>query len=264
MEFKEAEKICVKIEVMISAVILTKNEEKNIKDCLKSLSWCDQLVVVDDFSTDSTREIAEKMGAIVYGRHLQDNFSAQRNFALSKTKGDWIFFIDADERVTPILKKEIQSTINNQQLAIKAFYLKRKDKFLGKWLKHGETASVRLLRLAKKNTGKWQGNIHEVWQVKGKTKTLKHPILHDRQITISSFLKRINHYSTIRAKELFNQGEKTNLFLIIAFPVGKFIHNYFFKLGFWDGFSGFAIAFFMSFHSLLARCKLYHLWQKKD
>lgn len=246
---------------MISAVVLTKNEEKNIKDCLENLSWCDEIIVVDDFSIDKTGEIAEKMGAVVYKRRLQGDFAAQRNFGLKKAKGDLVFFVDADERVTKALHEEILKVLNCQ---IVGFYFRRKDKFLGKWLNYGEAASVRLLRLARKNVGKWQGNIHEEWQVKGITRGLSNPILHNRRITICDFLERINNYSTIRARQLFEQKQKTNIFWIIVFPTAKFLQNYFLRLGFLDGFPGFVMAFFMSFHSLLVRCKLYYLWQKRS
>jgi len=250
---------------MVSAVILSKNEQKNIIRCLESLSWCNEIIIIDDFSTDETLEIAKKLGAKVYQRHLDDNFATQRNFGLEKVKGDWVFFVDADEKISAELAAEIKFQISNSKhQKVNGFYFKRRDKFLGKWLNHGETASIRLLRLARKNSGQWQGVIHEAWQVKGRTKILKNPILHERQITISDFLNRINQYSTIRAKELFEQGKKTDFFLIITFPLGKFIQNFFLRLGFLDGFPGFAMAFLMTLHSLLVRCKLYFLWQKKN
>jgi glycosyltransferase involved in cell wall biosynthesis len=120
---------------MISAVIITKNEEENIKRCLQSLSWCDEIIVVDDDSTDKTVEIAKKSGAKVYNRTMNSDFSAQRNFGLEKAKGDWVLFIDADEKVTSALWYEIMSHTNNPINEYAGFYIKRIDTMWGKELK---------------------------------------------------------------------------------------------------------------------------------
>lgn len=254
---------------MISAIILTKNEEKNIKKCLKSLNWCDEIIVIDDFSNDKTIKIAKKLGTKVYQRHLNNDFAAQRNFGLKKAKGEWVLFIDADEIVSPQLKNEIKNMVNSSDDRLldlphyRGFRIKRRDKFLGKWLRHGETASMKFIRLAKKNAGLWKRPIHEVWQIKGKTGDLKNPIIHDRNMNVSQFLTRINRYSSLRAGELYQKRVKTNAFLIMTYPIGKFIQNYFIRLGFLDGKPGFVIAAMMTIHSFLVRAKLYLLWKNK-
>lgn len=254
---------------MISAIVLTKNEEKNIKKCLKSLNWCDEIIVIDDFSNDKTVEITKKLGAKVFKRELKNDFSSQRNFGLKKTRGEWALFIDADEIVDDKLRKEISLKVHpptrriQQVQKVNGFYLKRKDKFLGKWLKYGETASVKLLRLAKKDSGAWEMSIHEVWQIKGRIGDLKNPIIHDRDMSISQFLEKINEYSSLRAKELYREKVKTNVFLIMAYPIGKFLQNYFLRLGFLDAKPGLIMAIMMSIHSFLVRSKLYLLWKNK-
>ena len=134
---------------------------------------------------------------------------------------------------------------------------------MGKWLKYGETASVKFLRLAKKEAGKWKRPVHEIWQIKGRVGDLKNPIVHDRDMSISQFLERINKYSSLRAKELYQKKIKANAFLIIVYPIGKFMQNYFFRLGFLDGKPGFVMAIMMSIHSFLVRAKLYLLWKNK-
>lgn len=245
---------------MISAVVLTKNAEKTIKDCLTSLAWCNEIIVIDDYSEDKTVSLAKKQGAKVYQRRLNDNFSQQRNFALNKVTQPWIFFVDADEIVSPALKKEIRQLIKSDS-EWQGFYFKRQDYFWGKPLRFGETAAVKLLRLARKNSGKWQRPVHEIWQVKGQTGQLKQPLLHQRDLTVAEFLTRINQYSSIRAKELYDQSVKTNWLLILAYPVGKFCQNYFLRLGLLDGQVGFVMALMMSIHSFLVRAKLYLLWQ---
>lgn len=247
---------------MISAIILTKNEEKNIKDCLESLSWCDEKIVIDDESEDSTRDIAQKLGAQVYNRKMV-NFSDQRNFSLEKAKGDWVLFIDADERISQALWYEIMQYINDPFENFNGFFLKRVDLMWGKELKYGESGTLKLLRLAKKGSGKWTGTVHEKWNISGRTETLCNPLYHYPHQTVGDFLKEINHYTDLRAKELYDRGTKTNWLPILLYPKAKFIQNYFFRLGFLDGLPGLVTALMMSFHSFLVRGKLWLLWQKE-
>ncbi len=246
----------------ISAVVLAKNEENNIVDCLENLSWCDEILVIDDNSTDKTLELAKKHKAKVIKHSLNKDFSQQRNYALKVATGDWIFFVDADERVSPVLRDEIIQTIKNNPRE-DSFYIKRDDVLWGRLLKYGETGNTYIIRLVKKESGVWAGKVHEVWVGKSKAGELTNVLLHFPHVTISEFLKDINFYSTIRANELFGQGKKTNWFFIVAYPKAKFIQNYFLRLGFLDGTQGLLLALFMSLHSFLVRGKLWLLWQKK-
>lgn len=264
--------------MMISAIVLTKNSSKSIKKCLQPLKLADEIIVIDDYSTDQTLKIVRKFGAKVFQRKLAGDFSAQKNFGLKKAKSEWVLFVDSDELISVELAVEIQSQVSlrgcrcntgrrgnlRKSSKINGFYLKRHDKFLGKWLRFGETANVKLLRLARKNSGKWQGKVHETWNIKGKIKELKNPLLHDHSISVSEFLKRINWYSNLRAKELYQKKVKEGLWKIFIFPIGKFFVNYFVKLGILDGFPGLIMAIFMSWHSLSVRVKLRLSWVKKD
>ena len=239
---------------MISAVVITKNEEKNIERCIKSLLWCSEIVVVDDYSDDKTVKLAKKLGAKVYQHSLDNDFSEQRNFGLLKAKGDWVLFVDADEVVSAKLQKEIIKSITQNKHV--GFYIKRYDVWMGKVLKHGEVGNIKLLRLAKKNAGKWKRAVHEFWDVKGSTAILENPFLHYPHKTIREFVGDINLYSTIHAKENMKEGKTKSFWKIFVLPFGKFFVNYFFKLGFLDGVAGFVMAVFMSFHSFLAWGKL--------
>ena len=244
----------------ISAVILVKNEQANIKNCLSRLDWCDEVLVIDDNSTDKTREIAKNLGAKVYQHFLENDFSKQKNFGLQKAENDWVLFLDADERVTESLEQEILQEIQKaNKNNIAGFYIQRKDYFWGKWLNFGEVGKTYFLRLAKKQSGLWHGPVHEIWQIKGRTKKLKNPLLHLPHSTVGEFLGDSNFYTTIRSRELYSSGKKTNVWQIIAYPVGKFFLNYFLRLGFLDGVRGLLLAFFMSFHSFMVRGKLYLL-----
>jgi len=242
---------------MISAVVLTKNEEKNIVDCLESLSWCDEIIIVDDDSEDRTAEISKKFSAKVFIRNLNSDFSKQRNYGLEKANGDWILFIDADERVSKKLKEEIESKIKNDKSS--GYLIKRTDTIWGRKLKYGETGNIVLLRLARKNNGKWEGKVHEEWKIEGKIDILKSHLDHYPHPTISEFLKDINYYTDLRAKELFEKGVRSDFISILFYPVTKFLSNYFLKLGLLDGLQGLVFAIMMSFHSFLVRGKLWIL-----
>lgn len=247
---------------MISAVVITKNEEKNIIDCLETLSFCSEIIVIDDYSQDRTAEIAKKSGAKVYTRSLDNDFSSQRNFGLDKARSYWVFFVDADEKVTPELSAEIQDFVSKPS-EFKGAYIRRVDFMWGRKLNFGETGNIEFLRLGRKGFGRWVGKVHEEWKIEGKLASSENYLEHFPHRTIDEFLKEINYYTDIRAKELFNKGVEVSWKSIIGYPIGKFAVNYFWKLGILDGLIGFVFAIFMSFHSFLARGKLWLLWQKK-
>lgn len=241
----------------LSAVILTKNEERNIKNCIETLSFCDEIVVVDDYSLDDTVKIAKKLGGQVYQRLLKDDFAGQRNYALTKVKGTWVLFVDADERVPEALASEISNIKFQKSNVLAGYYIKRIDYMWGKALHYGETARIKLLRLAKRSSGKWERRVHETWEIEGDTYTLKNPILHYPHPTLREFIADISEFSTLHAQANIQEGKRTTLVKIIIWPLGKFFYNFIYKLGFLDGLRGFIIATVMSFHSFLAWSKLW-------
>ncbi|MDP3974589.1 MAG: glycosyltransferase family 2 protein [bacterium] len=243
----------------LSVVILTKNEEEKIEQAIRSALFADEILIIDDYSTDKTLEIAQKYKVNFAQRSLNNNFSQQRNFALNQAKGDWIFFLDADEVITSELKVEIK-TILSKNSSFCAFYIKRRDIFWGRVLKHGELKTAYhkgIIRLIKKNSGIWEGNVHERFVTTKITGRLKGFINHYSHNSIKEFIIDINNYSTIRAKELQKKCLETNIFQILFYPIAKFKMNYIIKLGFLDGVPGFIYSFMMSFHSFLVRAKLY-------
>jgi glycosyltransferase involved in cell wall biosynthesis len=246
----------------LSAVILTKDEENNIKECIDCLDFCDEVIVVDDSSSDKTTGLAEKLDAKVYKRKLGDNFAAQRNFGLKKATGTWVLFIDADERVTEDLRNEIVQMTNDPLVNYLGFYLKRVDYIWGKRLKHGETANIKLLRLARRKAGKWRRRVHEVWDIEGRTRELKNPLIHYPHPTLADFITSVNIMSNLHAKANLEEGKKSSLVKIIIWPIGKFASNFILKVGFLDGIQGFIVALVMSFHSYLAWSKLWFLQRK--
>lgn len=252
---------------MLSAVILTKNEEKDIQKVVKMLAFCDEIVVIDNGSTDATASLAEKAGATVY-ETCSDDFSERRNLGMSKAKGDWVLFIDADEVVSDALAQEILRAIESGHA--EAYYLRREDIFWGKAVHYGEVKEAYqkgILRLMKKGSGMWKGAVHEVFELAisagdGATSRLHTPLQHLSHAGIEDFLEDVNHYSTLRAKELYDSGESAGFVDILVRPFAKFIYTYWLLQGFRDGAAGFVYSFMMSFHALLTRSKVYLLKAK--
>ncbi|MBU1130402.1 glycosyltransferase family 2 protein, partial [Patescibacteria group bacterium] len=232
----------------ISLILLTKNETENIKtnfSWLKNCNSINELIVIDDNSTDNTvKQInnlkSEKIKVKVFKRTLNNNFSTQRTFAIKKSSNNWILWLDADEKPTTKLINFLDNfTFPNN---IHSFSFKRLDFFLEKKLKHGETNNLNFVRLFNKNHGKFIGKVHETWQNTGTNQKTKLIITHNPHKNLKSLIKKINFYTNIRSKELFNQKVKTNLFQIIFYPLAKFIQNYFFRFGFLDSNQGIIIA----------------------
>lgn len=246
---------------MISAIVLSHNSGVTIGKTLASLAWCDERIVVDDFSTESTVAIAKKHNVSLYERDLRDDFAAQRNYGLSKAKGEWVFFVDADEVVSPLLAKEITKAMN---IDCVGFYIKRQDWMFGKKITHGETSRVRLLRLAKRGAGVWERPVHEVWKVTGLVGELSQPLDHFPHPNVAQFISEINRYSTVNARFLHSKNVSAAWWHILAYPAGKFFVDYFWYQGFRDGTPGAIIAIVMSMHSFLTRAKLWLLWHTHE
>jgi glycosyltransferase involved in cell wall biosynthesis len=251
----------------ISLILLTHNESKNLEN---NFSWLDsckrikEIIVIDDNSTDNTVEIAKKLSGKnrlvkVFNRELAIDFSTQRNFAISKTKYNWTLWLDADEYPD---KKLILFLNHIDKFKYNNYSFKRHDIFLKHELKYGETAYLDFTRLFNKKYGHFVGKVHERWQSKKIVKETEFVIHHNSHSTLKSFIQKINFYSDIRSQELFHQKVTTNIFEIIFFPIGKFLQNYFFRLGFLDGTPGIIMALSMSFHVFLSKAKLWHLYQQ--
>jgi len=251
----------------ISLLLLTKNEQDNLKEWggwIHKLTTVNEIVVIDDESTDDTIKILKsfttsKLSVNIFKRKLNNNFSDQRNFGISKCKNDWILFLDADEIPT----QNTINFINNLSPKLGFNYsFKRNIIYLGHTISHGQCLNDNPIKLFNKTEGKFILPVHEIWQSTANTIATNQIILHHSIKTLSNFLQKINLYSTIRAQELFNQKHYTNLWEIIFYPKLKFLDIYFLKLGFLDGTSGIILSLALSFNSFLIRSKLWHLSQK--
>lgn len=174
------------------------------------------------------------------------DFSQTRNKFLEKVKDSWVLFLDQDETLSgPIDEAKLDRRFN--------YAFRRDDWFMGRWLKHGETSQVRLVRLIQPGTGQWQGKVHERFVSNLRRQSLKVKIIHKRKINLSEFIDRLNYYSELRTQEI----KRFSLFELLIYPLAKFVKNYIGLLGFLDGVPGLAMAFSMSLHSLMVRIKIY-------
>ena len=243
---------------MSSAVVLTKNEEENIEKCIKSLSFCEEIIVIDDNSIDKTRDLANKLGAKVYERDMDKDYSAQSNFGMERASGKWVLFIDADEFVSEKLSKEIIEVVSEER-GLSGYFIKRVDTIWGKELNFGESGNSKVLRLVKKGSGKWERRVHPNFNIRGKTSTLSNLLYHYPHQSVSRFIESVNRWSTWHAIANKEEGKESSIFKIIFMPIGHFVKNFIFRLGFFDGIVGFVFAVIMSFHSFLSWGKLWML-----
>jgi glycosyltransferase involved in cell wall biosynthesis len=260
----------------VTALVLSYNEERHIEDCLKSLSWCEEIFVVDSGSTDHTLDIAKRYTGKVVGNPFE-GFAKQRKWAVTKlpVANQWIIFVDCDERITPELAAEIKTKMEKNPEA-DGYYIHFKQYFFGRLLKHGETSFYNM-RLVKKDKIFMEDNdIHENIQVNGKTEFLKNSIIHISRETIGEAIEKVNSYSTMEAYRMYRTGQEIytttrksyslknqilkHLFKYLpAKPLAKFAHDYFFKLGLLDGYEGFAWALCQGLYVFLAYFKLWEL-----
>ena len=239
----------------ISAVIITKNEEDNIKDCLDSLGFADEIIVVDAESTDKTVAVAKRLSAKIFVRKW-DNFANQKNFGISKAKNKWILSIDADERVSKELRREISFLKFDKD----GYLMPVKNYFLGKWLKHGGQYPDYHLRLFNRSKGKFESRVKQVHEgvflKNGSTAKLKSDIIHYSYKNIAGYFEKFNNYTYLDARGRFENGVKPSFYGIFLRPLFRFIKWYKLKLGFLDGVQGLVFHALSAFYVFVSEVKL--------
>ncbi|MEK7112997.1 MAG: glycosyltransferase family 2 protein [Patescibacteria group bacterium] len=276
----------------LSVVIATRNEEKNIGPCLESIKGiADQIIVVDEYSTDKTREIAKRYGAKVYLEPHHDIFHITKQKALEKASGDWILQLDADEVVTTQLANEVRRLvtrntqpkkpsklfIRHQKLIeqrdgkigketgeIVAFFVPRRNFFLGKPLVHAGAYPDASIRLVKKDRAHFPAkSVHEIMHVDGEVAWLYNDLEHQDSPTFTRYIERMNRYTDLHARELRQKGVPKNILALISYsfykPAATFVNLYLRHKGFSDGMRGFIWSLFSSLHYPIAYFKY---WQE--
>lgn len=225
----------------LSAVIITYNEEANITAALDSLSFADEVVVVDSGSTDRTREIAESRNARVF-QHEFEGYSSQKNRAIDQCSNDWVLILDADERIPMALRGEIQNTLQDPGDS-RAFSIGRNNYFMGKKVRFSGWQGDRVTRLIDRRFARYGDTaVHEEMQVNGKVSRLKNKMDHYTYRDLDSYLSKSWNYSTLGAHDRYTRHGKVTAYHLLIKPTWGFMNKYFFKLGFLDGKVGLVIA----------------------
>jgi glycosyltransferase involved in cell wall biosynthesis len=243
----------------LSALVITLNEERNIADCLTTLTFADEIVVVDSGSTDGTCEIARRMGARVFGNPWP-GYGPQKNFGMEKAVGDWILIVDADERVTHELREEIRRLlVLDQDPPFTAFTVPRKNHEYGRWIEYGGAYPDRQMRLLRRGRGAYNDvMVHENLIVEGIVGEMESPLLHYSERSTSERVVKVDRYSTLSARERAKGVPPRVSLRHLAFhPAATFWKIYFMKRGFLDGIPGFLHAAMASFQTFLKYAKLY-------
>lgn len=246
----------------ISAIIINKNEGNFLRDCLESVKWTDEVVFLDGGSTDESLEIAREYKAKVYMQKTK-NFAGWRTEAIDLAKGDWVFYIDADERVTPLLKKEIEAEINKESQLFSCFALPRRNFLLGKELRHGGWYPDHVKRLfLRKNLERWLGELHEEPVFKGEMGKLVNPMVHLQPETLEPALAKSIRWSGIEANLIYQSGHPLiTWWRVLRMGLTTLFERLIKKQGYRDGVEGFIESIYQAFHTMLVYLKL---WERQD
>ncbi|MCG2792343.1 MAG: glycosyltransferase family 2 protein [Weeksellaceae bacterium] len=226
----------------VSGLIITYNEEKNMREVLQCFDFCDEIIVVDSFSTDQTLEIANEFPKVKIIQNKFEDFTKQRNVALDAAKNDWVLFLDADERIPPELRMEIINELNTADKK-EAYYFYRKFFFAGSAINYSGTQTDKNFRLFRKSKARYipEKKVHETLQVEGKTGELKNKLLHYSVTDAKSYRKKMVHYGDLKGKELALKGKKYSFLTQYSKTAFRFFKGYILRLGFLDGKFGYIL-----------------------
>lgn len=246
----------------ISAVLLTKNEEKNIDRCLRALGWVDEIVVVDTGSTDRTLPIVRRYTQAIEAGDIRRGFAYNRNLGNQRASHRWILKIDPDEVVSDALRQEIRDVLSRED-GIHGYSAATRSYFGGRWIRGCGWYPMYQVRVFDKARARWENVVHERLLLEGKTETLNNDILHYSYEDIEHYFRKFNLYTSLEARRLQEEGKRVRPWnmpsLFLLRPAGYFVKSYLFQKGWRDGFYGFAVSLYSSFYVLVKYMKLYEL-----
>nr|WP_279342530.1 glycosyltransferase family 2 protein [Geotalea sp. SG265] len=242
----------------ISAFVITKNERHSIDDCIASLSFVDEVVVVDDFSDDGTPERCADLGCRVISNSFA-SFSAQKRFAMEATRNEWVLELDADERISPALQQAILALNSKDFTCYDAFAFRRLTRFWGKWIRHSSLYPDYKVRLYHKGRGSWTtSRVHEHFQPRGAVRRISQDILHCQDLDLKTYAQRTMRYAELSAVDMHDRGRRPLWFDFLR-PIHMLFLRYVIRLGFLDGVHGAAIAAMGGFGTFYKYFRLYEL-----
>jgi glycosyltransferase involved in cell wall biosynthesis len=239
----------------LTVTVITRNESANLAPALDSVSWADEVIVVDSRSTDDTATIAERHGARVIVRDWP-GYSAQKNFAAREAAHDWILSIDADERVTPALADEVRALMAAEPGA-RGYRIPRVSYYLGRWIRSTDWYPDYQLRLYDRRVSAWAGLVHEGVDVKGPIGRLHADLQHLPYRDMSHHLETIDRYTSLAARQMRERGQRVGVAGLLARPVGAFLRNYVIRSGWRDGSVGLVVSVLNSYYVFLKFAKLW-------
>lgn len=243
----------------LSAVIITLNEADNIRACLESVKFADEIVVLDSGSTDATVEICREYTDQVYHQPWL-GFAAQKNAALDRATGDWVLSLDADERVTPELASALQQVRADPPADVDGFHVYRKVFFGNKWLKHGGFYPEKVLRLVRRGRARFGlRSVHEALETDGPTRLIPKDIEHYTYRSVEDYLARMKRYAALSAEEYFQKGRTTGPMRMTGHAAFTFFQMYILKAGFLDGYEGFLMAVLYAMYTFSKYAILYDM-----
>lgn len=242
----------------ISAAIIVRNEAENIPGLCETLDWADEIVIVDSDSTDRTVELARSYTTQVFNRPFA-GYKDKHEYADSLTTGDWIFWIDADERVTPELRAAIAALRERDEATLPdGFRIARRTLYQGRWIAHSGWYPDFQMRLYRKAASFWDGVApHETARVHGRVETLRGEFLHYTKRDLSEHHRVLDSYTSLAAQYLFNQGRRVRALELLALPIAAFLRTWVIKQGFRDGVPGLIIAMFTAYSVFLKYAKVW-------
>ena len=241
----------------VTALIPTFNEEDNLRDCLASVAWADEILVVDSFSTDNTLEIARQSGARIIQREYGSHAS-QRNWAIPQAANEWILLLDSDERVSVALKDNIQTLLHNDP-DNHVYIISRKNYFFGHEINHGSWGHDRIVRFFHRDTSRIEEYGHHGDVILDQTPgVISGEIIHLTYRSVDDYFRKFQMYTTEGAKVLYRKNKQSSIIKLLFSPIWRFTHMYFIRLGFLDGLPGLLICILSAFYVFTKYFKLWY------
>lgn len=247
----------------ITAIIPTFNEEANIKAAIESVLWCDEIIVVDSFSTDKTVQIVRSFPQVKLLEHAYEHSAAQKNWTIPQATHPWVFLLDADERPTPELVKEIKEILK-VGTPYAGFWIYRRNNFMGKRIDYSGWQSDKVIRLFRRDECKYQNkHVHAEIETKGKISILREKLIHYTYLDLTTYLKKADRYTTWGAIDRYQKfqksGRKITILYLFFRPVGRFVRHFIWRLGFLDGTHGFVVSALAAYNVFIRAVKIWRL-----